>query len=192
MVLALSPDSRFAHAAWGASLGGIRMPILADFYPHGAVAQSYGSLLPDGKADRATVIVDRGGVVRYAQSAGVDGRRDIAALLAVATDIARSGGFQPVVAPAAQAIAPGDKIGVLFASHDCGHCTSVKRAATNLKVLDRLLVRYVEDDANAARDLMRVANGSAGTPVLLLGDGQVLRGAGAIIGYLTTRFGAAS
>ena len=40
-------------------------PLLSDFYPHGAVAQAYGVLRPEGMAERALIIVDKDGVVRY-------------------------------------------------------------------------------------------------------------------------------
>lgn len=52
---------------------GYTFPLLADFWPHGEVAQQYGAFLPDkGFAARATVLVDAQGVVRasFASSAG--------------------------------------------------------------------------------------------------------------------------
>ncbi len=64
-VVGVSTDSRFANAAWAAQLGGISFPLLSDFYPHGAVAERYGVLHPGGMAQRALIIVDKDGAVRY-------------------------------------------------------------------------------------------------------------------------------
>jgi alkyl hydroperoxide reductase subunit AhpC len=64
-VVGVSTDSRYANAAWAEQLGGIGYPLLSDFYPHGAVAQQYGVLRPEGMAERALFLIDREGVVRY-------------------------------------------------------------------------------------------------------------------------------
>jgi len=61
----ISIDSRFANGAWADQLGGISFPLLCDFYPHGAVAQAYGVLKPEGFAERAIFIIDKTGTVRY-------------------------------------------------------------------------------------------------------------------------------
>ena len=64
-VVGVSTDSRFANAAWAEKLGGITYPLLSDFYPHGAVAESYGVLQRVGMAERALIVVDKNGIVRY-------------------------------------------------------------------------------------------------------------------------------
>ena len=47
-------------------MGGIRHPLLADFWPHGGVAQSLGIFNEDnGIANRSLFIIDPEGVVRY-------------------------------------------------------------------------------------------------------------------------------
>lgn len=80
-MLGVSVDSRYCHAAWADSLGKISFPLLADFHPKGAVAASFGLYLEDkGITDRATIIIDKDGTVRYAESAGVGGERDLNAL----------------------------------------------------------------------------------------------------------------
>jgi len=66
-VLALSVDSVPAHKAWTDQLGGIDYPVLADFYPHGDVAKKYGVLREQGFSERALFVIDRKGIVRYAQ-----------------------------------------------------------------------------------------------------------------------------
>ena len=80
-VLGVSVDSVHCHANWGRDLGGVSFPLLADFHPKGGVAQSYGLYLEDkGITDRATVIIDKTGVVRHASSVTPSGERDIEAL----------------------------------------------------------------------------------------------------------------
>ncbi len=64
-VVGISIDSTHANAAWAKSLGGITYPLLSDFFPHGAVAQAYGVLRPEGMAERALFIIDKSGIVRY-------------------------------------------------------------------------------------------------------------------------------
>lgn len=82
-VLSISIDSRFSHENWASSIGGISYPLLADFHPKGAAAEAYGLYLADkGVTDRATVIIDKEGVVQYAKSVGLDGLRSADDLLA--------------------------------------------------------------------------------------------------------------
>lgn len=66
-VLTVSVDSVYAHKIW-ADKEGYQFPLLADFWPHGAVAQSYG-VFNDvaGIANRGTFVIDRAGVVRFAE-----------------------------------------------------------------------------------------------------------------------------
>ncbi len=82
-VLSISVDSKYCHENWATSIGGISYPLLADFHPKGAVAEKYGLYLQDmGITDRATVIIDKQGIVRYAHSVGVGGIRKAEELLA--------------------------------------------------------------------------------------------------------------
>jgi alkyl hydroperoxide reductase subunit AhpC len=82
-VLGVSVDSIYSHENWANSLGGVSFPLLADFHPKGATAEKYGVLLSDkGITDRATVIIDKQGVVRYAVSVTPAGQRDPKDLLA--------------------------------------------------------------------------------------------------------------
>ncbi len=64
-VLGVSVDSAFAHKAFAQHLG-IGYPLLADFHPRGDVASRFGLYLEDkGITNRATVVVDKEGTVRY-------------------------------------------------------------------------------------------------------------------------------
>ena len=67
-LLGLSVDSVFALKTWALAMGGVRHPLLADFWPHGAVAQSLGIFNQDsGIANRALFIIDPEGVVRHSE-----------------------------------------------------------------------------------------------------------------------------
>jgi alkyl hydroperoxide reductase subunit AhpC len=83
-VLGVSIDSRFSHDNWAKSLGGISFPLLQDFSSEGrAWRRSTARYLADkGITDRATVIVDKQGVVRYAVSVTPAGERNPKDLLA--------------------------------------------------------------------------------------------------------------
>jgi len=64
-VLAVSVDSKFALRAY-AEQEGYEFSLLADFWPHGAVAEKYGVFDEEsGMARRGTFIIDAGGAVRY-------------------------------------------------------------------------------------------------------------------------------
>ena len=66
-VLAVSVDSAYSHKVW-AEREGYDFPLLADFWPHGEVAQRYGVFNDEmGYANRGTFLVDRDGVVRFAE-----------------------------------------------------------------------------------------------------------------------------
>lgn len=82
-VLGISIDSHQSHSSWASSLGEISYPLLSDFHPKGTMAESYGLYLGNiGITDRATVIIDKEGVVRYAASVGPAGKREAKDLLA--------------------------------------------------------------------------------------------------------------
>lgn len=75
-ILAISVDHPFALKAWAAAEG-YQFPLLADFWPHGAVAQQYGVFNADaGFALRGTFLIDKQGIVQYASVNGPGEARD--------------------------------------------------------------------------------------------------------------------
>ena len=75
-VLAVSVDSPYSHKVWTTELG-FDFPILADFWPHGAVAEAYGVFNETGGfANRGTFVIDSGGVIRFAEESGPGETRD--------------------------------------------------------------------------------------------------------------------
>ena len=76
VTLAVSVDSTAVHAQW-AKEQGYGFPLLADFWPHGAVATSYGVFNADiGLAVRGTFIIDKAGTVRYKVVNAIPDARD--------------------------------------------------------------------------------------------------------------------
>lgn len=76
VTLAVSTDSSQALRAWGEAEG-FTFPLLSDHWPHGAVARRYGVFNEAvGVADRATFVLDRDGVVRFAVHNGIGEARD--------------------------------------------------------------------------------------------------------------------
>ena len=66
-VLTVSVDSSPAHKIW-AEREGYYFPLLADFWPHGEVAQRYGVFNAErGFANRGTFIIDKAGIVRFTE-----------------------------------------------------------------------------------------------------------------------------
>jgi peroxiredoxin (alkyl hydroperoxide reductase subunit C) len=75
-VLTVSVDSPYSHKVW-AEREGYDFPMLSDFWPHGAVAQAYGVFNEvAGIANRGTFLIDRAGIVRYAEMNGPGQARD--------------------------------------------------------------------------------------------------------------------
>ena len=66
-VIGISVDSPFALKSWAAQEGYL-FPLLSDFWPHGEVAKKYGAFNEiAGMANRGTFLVDKQGVVRFAE-----------------------------------------------------------------------------------------------------------------------------
>ena len=62
-LLAISVDSKYVQAKFSEQEG-YKFNVLADFWPHGAVADAYGVFLADkGIATRATFVIDATGTV---------------------------------------------------------------------------------------------------------------------------------
>jgi len=64
-LLGITVDNIPTLFSWTNQMGRLWFPVLADFYPHGKVAQTYGLLRSDGVTERALVIIDKKGIIRY-------------------------------------------------------------------------------------------------------------------------------
>jgi mycoredoxin-dependent peroxiredoxin len=78
-VVTVSVDSAYSHKIFS-EREGFEFPLLSDFWPHGGVAQAYGVFNEQaGIANRGTFLVDKTGVVRFAEMNGPGEGRDPAA-----------------------------------------------------------------------------------------------------------------
>jgi len=67
LTVSISVDSVYSHKIF-AEREGYEFPLLADFWPHGAVAKAYGVFNEvAGIANRGTFLVDKDGIVRFAE-----------------------------------------------------------------------------------------------------------------------------
>ena len=72
----VSVDSSYSHKIFS-EREGYEFPLLSDFWPHGGVAQIYGVFNEaTGFANRGTFLVDRDGIVRFAEMNGPGEGRD--------------------------------------------------------------------------------------------------------------------
>jgi hypothetical protein len=179
-VLGISVDSLFCHSGWAQSLGGISFPLLADFHPKGAVAQSYGLYLEDnGITDRATVIIDANGVVQHISSVTPGGRRNIGELAALCEKFdADFGAALPDIATP-----PGiGKVDALFVKSACGFSLKTLWAVDNLHLRGKFRIENVTDDDAAMAEMRNLSNQDK-APCLIV-DGKPLLEADEIVKYL--------
>ena len=68
IAVGISVDSVPCKEAWAQSLGIVETPLLADFWPHGKVAQLYGILREkEGFSERANILVDENGRIAFSK-----------------------------------------------------------------------------------------------------------------------------
>lgn len=65
ILLGITVDNIPTLFAWTNQMGKLWFPVLSDFWPHGAVADTYGVLRSDGVSERAIFVIDKKGVIRY-------------------------------------------------------------------------------------------------------------------------------
>ena len=63
--------------AWTKQMGKLWFPVLSDFWPHGAVAQKYGILRPEGVSERALIFIDIEGIIRDILVSDINVRPDL-------------------------------------------------------------------------------------------------------------------
>jgi len=178
-------DSTFSHSAWASALGGIRLPLLADFHPKGEVAKSFGLYLDKrGITDRATVIIDAGGTVRYAASVTPAGERDIEALVAFCEKLDADWQSELPAFPEQPGLPEGAE---LYIKDRCMFSRWANYARTNLHLTDALPMVNVSVDAEAKARL-EARGGKHQAPALVCGD-QVMYESADIIRFLVERCG---
>ncbi len=63
-VVSISMDSTHALNAWAKSMN-TSFPLLSDFYPQGKVVDLYGLRNPAGMSNRAVLVIDKEGIIRF-------------------------------------------------------------------------------------------------------------------------------
>ncbi|MBV4437822.1 redoxin domain-containing protein [Clostridium tyrobutyricum] len=62
----MSVDAQPSKKVWADALALENLSILADFWPHGKVAQDYGIFMEkDGTSERANILIDENGIVKW-------------------------------------------------------------------------------------------------------------------------------
>lgn len=77
ILLGITVDNIPTLYAWTNQMGKLWFPVLSDFWPHGKVASMFGVLRSDGVTERALIIIDKGGIVRYAHVSDINKRPDL-------------------------------------------------------------------------------------------------------------------
>jgi peroxiredoxin (alkyl hydroperoxide reductase subunit C) len=91
-VLTISIDSSFVHKIFS-QRDQLNFPLLADFWPHGEVAQAYGVFNSEaGVSNRGTFLIDRDGIIRFSEvneiGEGRDPQRWLAEIAALTSPVA--------------------------------------------------------------------------------------------------------
>ncbi len=161
-VLGISIDHIPSLQAWAESLGGISFPLLSDFWPHGAVAVSYGVLRAEGDSERAIFIIDEKGILRYIDIHDIDEQPENEVLL---TELARLNPGKPALtaAPPEEDALPEADI-VMYCTNWCPACKKARAW------FEEHQVEYVEVNINnspkAVEQVKKWAGGNRTTPTL--------------------------
>lgn len=81
VLLGITVDNIPTLFAWTNQMGELWFPVLSDFWPHGAVADTYGVLRSDGISERAIFIIDKGGIIRYINVGDINKRPPLEAMV---------------------------------------------------------------------------------------------------------------
>ena len=65
ILIGISVDNIPTLYAWTKQMGTLWFPVLSDFWPHGAVAKSYGVLRSSGISERAIFIINKKGIITF-------------------------------------------------------------------------------------------------------------------------------
>ncbi len=161
-------------------MGGISLPLLADFHPKGGMASQFGLYLEEkGITDRATVFVDAEGIVRHASSVTPGGQRNIEDLATFVEqfDQAYAKTLPPSRPP--QGVAKGAR---LFIKSSCGFSKAAFLALANCRLQEDIEVCNVNDHPEFLEELKGIG-GKDQAPCLLV-DGQCMYESKDIVKYM--------
>ena len=170
-VLGISVDSTDTLRAWAESLGGISYPLLSDFWPHGAVAERYGVLRAEGYSERALIVLDKWGIIRYIDVHEIGAQPDNEVLFGVLRRIDPESALRATVEamPASTELPHGGI--VMYCTSWCPGCRRARAwfHAHDLKFIE------VDIDSNpaAVAQVKKWNNGNRSTPTFDI-EGTIL------------------
>ena len=91
VLLGISADNIPSLYAWTRQMGELWFPVLSDFWPHGATAAKFGVLRTDGMTERAVIIIDKQGVIRYIDVHDINRRPLLVGVILELGKVGRSG-----------------------------------------------------------------------------------------------------
>jgi peroxiredoxin len=77
IILGISVDNLPTLFAWTREMGELWFDVLSDFWPHGQTAKTYGILRSNGTAERALILVDKKGIIRFIHVSDINIRPDL-------------------------------------------------------------------------------------------------------------------
>lgn len=80
VLIGISCDNIPALNAWVVEMGGVWFPVASDFWPHGGLSKKFGVLRSDGTSERAIVIIDKQGIIRFIDVSDINLRPDLGKL----------------------------------------------------------------------------------------------------------------
>jgi len=80
-LIGISTDNVPTLHAWVQEMGGVWFPVASDFYPHGQLAEALGILRSTGETERALLLIDKEGIIRYIDVHDINSRPDLGPLV---------------------------------------------------------------------------------------------------------------
>lgn len=81
VLLGITVDNIPTLYAWTRRMGRLWFDVLSDFWPHGAVAETFGVLRSTGVTERAIFIIDKKGIIRMAHVADINKRPELGMII---------------------------------------------------------------------------------------------------------------
>jgi len=81
ILIGISVDSLPTLFAWTREMGGLWFDVVSDFWPHGAISNTYGVLRSNGTAERAIFLIDKKGVIKFIHVGDINIRPDLGMLV---------------------------------------------------------------------------------------------------------------
>ena len=87
-MLGISCDHVHSHRAWATAMGGLPYPELSDWHPKGKVSTDYDLWNEErGASNRAVLVVDTNGVIRFRETYVPGVLPDVDSILAAMDDV---------------------------------------------------------------------------------------------------------